>query len=219
MNDAAIEQAQAEACEAQADRLEHDWWEAQADTSLAEALAADRPELHDPAVRQAWEIDGDNTATWALRKLAQQRDELDRIDAAADAEIARIKAWQEDAKRPVERAAAFFEGKLISYRRRLEAANPKLPKTYKLPAGDIAVRAGRPSVKVTDETAFVAWAIDNAPDALSYRPKVSALKDMDRADDGHLVEPETGELVPGVVEVTADPTYSVKPATPEPEPF
>ena len=70
-----------------------------------------------------------------------------------------------------------------------------------------------------DETAFVAWAIDNAPDALSYRPKVSALKDMDRADDGHLVEPETGELVPGVVEVTADPTYSVKPATPEPEPF
>ena len=80
------------------------------------------------------------------------------------------------------------------------------------------MRAGRSSVKVMDETAFVAWAIDNAPDALSYKPKVSALKDMDRADDGHLVAPDTGEIVPGVVEVVGEPTYSVKPAATE-EPF
>lgn len=211
--------AEAEAANAAADALEHQWEERTADLTLVEALAADRPELADPTVRQAWAIDGDNTATWALRKLAAQRDEIDRIDAAADAEILRVKQWAEDAKRQPERAAAFFEAKLIDYRRRLEAENPNLPKTYRLPAGDIAVRAGRSSVKVTDESAFVDWAQDNAPHALTYKPKVSGLKGMDRADDGHLVEPETGELVPGVVEVTADPTYSVKPATPEPEPF
>jgi hypothetical protein len=67
--------------------------------------------------------------------------------------------------------------------------------------------------------AFVDWAQDNAPHALTYKPKVSGLKGMDRADDGYLVDPNTGELVPGGVEITADPTYSVKPTPAEPEPF
>ena len=206
---------QIEAAEAQADQLEHDWWQVQADLTLAEALAADRPELAEPAAREAWQIDGDNTAVWALRKLAAQRDEIDRIDRIADAEIDRVKRWAEDAKRQPERAAAFFEAKLIDYRRDLETYDPALPKTYRLPAGDICVRAGRASVKVIDESAFVDWACDNRPSALTYKPKVSALKDCDRADDGHLVDTATGELIPGVVEITADPTYSVKPSVSE----
>lgn len=209
--------AQTEAAEAAADALEHQWYESQADLTLTEALAADRPELATPEARQAWTIDGDNTAVWALRKLAAQRDEIERIDAAADAEILRVKAWAEEAKRGPERAAAFFEGRLIRYRRDLEDHNPNLPKTYRLPAGELLVRAGRTSVKVVDESAFVDWANENAPQALTYKPKVSALKDLPRS--GERIIDVHGEPVPGVVEITAEPTYSVKPVTPEPEPF
>lgn len=216
MNDPLLDAAEQEAAEFAADRMEQDFLAQQADLTLAEALAADRGDLATPEAREAWAIDGDNTAVWALRKLAAQRDEIDRIDAAADAEIARIKQWQEDAKRGPERAAAFFEGKLIAYRRDLEEHNPNLPKTYRLPVGDICVRAGRSSVRVTDESAFIDWAADNRPSALTYKPKVSALKDLPRS--GERIIDETGEPVPGVVELTADPSYSVKPSVQE-DPF
>lgn len=194
--------------------VEQDWYEIQATATLAEALAADRDDLSTPEARQAWSIDGDNSAVWALRKLAAQRAEIARIDRDADAEILRIKEWAEEAKRGPERAASFFEAKLIDYRRRLEAADPKLPKTYKLPAGTIAVRAGSKSVKVTDKAAFVEWAADNRLDALTLTPRVSGLADLPRTGDGELVGAE-GEVVPGVIEVTGDPTYTVKPTATE----
>lgn len=207
---------QIEAAEAQADALEADWLNEQHDQTLAEALAADRDDLATTEARQAWRIDGDNTASWALRKLAAMEAERDRIRRAAQAEIDRVQAWATAAEAGPNRAIEFFTGKLIDYRRDLEEQNPKLAKTYKLPAGDIAVRAGRPSVKVVDESAFVDWAVDHAPQALTYKPKVTGLKDLPRS--GEQIIDGNGEPVPGVVEITAPPSYSVKPCI-QPEPF
>jgi len=209
---------QTEAAEAQADQLEQDWLNQQGYLSLVEALAADGPDIgQTEEARQAWRIDGDNTAVWALRKLAAQEAEIERIRRTAQAEIERVQAWALTAENGPARAADFFRSKLIDYRRRLEADNPALPKTYRTPAGDIAVRAGRTSVKVIDESQFVDWAVDHKPSALTYKPKVTGLKDFPRSGE-QIIDPETGEAVPGVASHTADPTYSVKPST-EPEPF
>jgi len=181
---------------------------------LADELGFD---ARTPEAQQAWEVDGDNTAQWAIDKIAAATEERDRIRRNAQDAIEQIqaKALRDEARST--RTIEFMTGKLIDYRRRLEAENPKLPKTYPLPNGDLCVRAGRPSVKVIDEGAFVDWAVDHAPQALTYKPKVTGLKHLDRGPDGVLVT-DAGEQVPGVREVQGEPSYSVKPNV-QPEPF
>jgi len=209
--------ADVEASEAVADQIEQAWLADQA----AEALADELGDLDDRVGRtataqQAWNIDGDKTAMWAIGKLHDATEERDRIRRNAQHQIEQIqaKALRDEARST--RTIEFMTGKLISYRRQLEAVNPKLPKTYRLANGDICVRAGRASVKVIDESAFVDWASDNRPSALSYKPKVSALKDLPRS--GERIIDEDGATIPGVVEVVSDPSYSVKPSVNE-EPF
>lgn len=213
-----IERAEIEASEAVADLIQHAWEDDQAAQAFADELGDDAPIGYTATAQQHWEIDGDNTAMWAIDKIHTATEERDRIRRNAQHQIEQIQAKALRDEAGSTRTIEFMTGKLIAYRRHLEQDNPKMPKTYRLANGDLTVRAGRASVKVIDESAFVDWATDNRPSALTYKPKVSALKDMDRAEDGSLVDPDTGEIIPGVLEVTADPTYSVKPSVTE-EPF
>lgn len=203
-----------EAAEFAADQIEAAW----EDDRNAEALA---DEVGDDIGRtshaqQAWEVDGDNTAMWAIGKLDAAIAERDRIRRNAQYQIEQIQAKALRDEAVSTRTIDFMTAKLVGYRRRLEADNPQLPKTYRLANGDLCVRAGRPSVRVIDESAFIDWATDNQPSALSYKPKVSALKDLGRVD-GQIID-SNGEPVPGVIEVAGEPSYTVKPSTQE-DPF
>ena len=182
---------------------------------LTDHLLATGPDLDDPTVKERWVCDSDEKATWCLRKLAAIQAERDRIKRLWEAEEARLNAWLMDADRPLEHDAAFFIGQLQGYRMQLEDENPDLPKTYKLPTGALARRAGRESTYIGDEDAFVAWAKDNCPDALRVTPKVTPLKDWMRQvdEDGtvHLVSPD-GEVVPGVRVLRGEDRIEVRPA-------
>ena len=182
-------------------------------TDLHEHLTAAPADLDlaDDDARERWRIDGDETATWAGRKLGQAEGEMARIKAIADTEIQRIEAWRDDALRIAERDVDFFTARLVEYRRDLEAANPKLAKSYKLPTVVLKRRAGRESTRITDPAAFIAWAEANHPDAVKVRrdPLVSALADLPRDDNGQLVA-DGGEIVPGVESVTAGDSYTVQ---------
>lgn len=160
-------------------------------------------DLADATIREVWTIPDSEAANWAFRKLAHAQEELARIKADAAAEIARIQAWADDASRPLESDAAWFTGRLIEYRRRLEDADPTLPKTYRLPFGSITRRKLPDKTVVTDKAAAIAWAQEHAPDAVKLDLLVSQLPDAD---------PETGELVPGVERVVGVDKYDAKPA-------
>lgn len=204
-----------EASEAIADQIQQAWEHDRTAEALADELGDDAPIGRTATAQQAWEVDGDNTAMWAIDKIHTATEERDRIRRNAQHQIEQIQAKALRDEATATRTIDYMTGKLIAYRRRLEAANPKLPKTYRLANGDLTVRAGRASVKVIDESAFVDWATDNRPSALTYKPKVSALKDCARTDDGYLVVKDSGEIIPGVVEITAEPTYTVKPSVTE----
>lgn len=188
-------------------------------TDLAEHLAAG-PDLTDQGHRDTWTIDDDELANWALRRLAAAQNEIARIRHAARTEIARVEAWADDAEQAVRHDVDFFTGRLIDYRRRLEAADPKLAKTYKLPAGSISRRAGRAKVQVLDEAALTAWALKECPEAVAVRVLTTPLADQRRYqpvgnvdDDGTRVLVDAdGAVVPGVQVVTGPDTYAAKPA-------
>lgn len=185
---------------------------------LTDHLLTLGPDLADDETRERWVVENDDMAGWAFRKIARAETERSRIRQDAAAEIARIEAWAADAERTVDHDVQFFTGKLIEYRRMLEDRDPDLPKTYKTPLGSIARRAGRSKVNVINEAAFVEWAQEALPDALTMKPRVSALSDF--ADmSGHLIDPVSGEKVPGVERVTSPDRYEVRPADATPGPF
>jgi hypothetical protein len=177
------------------------------------------PELTEAA--EAWRVDGDRTATWALRKIAEYEAEVARLRTAAEHERERIERWEERVTAEPLKSIAFFREHLIRYRRTLELDNPKLAKTYKLPGGTIARTKGRTSVVVDEPDAFVLWALENDHDDLvKMTPLPGALKgdgfaapDIDPAGETgceSVVVGPAGEVVPGVRIVRADPTYAVK---------
>lgn len=69
----------------------------------------------------------------------------------------------------------------------------------------------KPGPKVTDEQAFIEWAVLNAAEVLETRIRTSALsglvKDLPKGEDGEVYDPETGEAIPGLRIMTGTPTY------------
>ena len=188
-----------------------DWLDRAMVASLRTTADAIRAELDLRAERgtpTGWQgVIDDSTAAWALARIAEKVTEIDRIRRNAQAYIDQIQADALRDEKPLTDAVAYFEGELRRYYETL----PGQPSTYKLPTGKIERRAGRPSTKVTDDVAFLAWAAESCPAAVKRTPLVSALKDFARTDDGALVTPD-GEPVPGVEVVVGEPTVSIKPA-------
>lgn len=168
---------------------------------------SDDVDLDDPEQRERWRVDGDKTATWALGKLKAARAEAERLRANAKELIEEIQFQLGlDLKGP-EDDASFFESALIEYRRTLEDANPKLPKTYKLPLGRLKTRVGSKSTLVSDPDALVAWLTEHGKtEAVKAEPRVSVVKEL----FPELVDPESGERLPGVEFLMGDDTYTVE---------
>lgn len=163
------------------------------------------------AAESEWHgITDDTLAQWALGKLAAYTTERDRIRRNAQAEVERIQAKALADEKPITDKIDWLTGELTGFMRTIRKANPKV-KTYKLPGGDLISRAGSKSTKVTDEAAFITWALKNAQAAIKMTPLVSVL------DPSHgftktktgAITAAGGEIVPGVEIVTADDTYSV----------
>ncbi len=173
-------------------------------------LPPDYPEdLSSTAIAEHWTVTTDTQAVWAMRKLAKAQAEDRRIHDMYAEEIERLELEREMALRGPRRDFEFFAGLLIDYRRRLEADDPKLPKTYKLVGGAITRRHQGERVGIVDPVAFSAWAKDNRPDAVKLTPRVSELRTVDLVD-GKVVDRVTGEVVPGTTVIDATETYAVK---------
>lgn len=162
-----------------------------------------------------WQVDDDETAEWALRKLRATADELDRRRLQKEAWQERIEEWWRRASKPLQARRDFFEGALRDYMRRRREADPQV-KSVALPSGIIGSRASKAKLRVVDEEALISWAKANSLSSLvRVREEVnrSALPGLPFRDrDGRPVDPVTGEFVPGLVLEPSDVAYWVKPS-------
>jgi hypothetical protein len=192
---------------------------------LTEYLLTPAPvDLTDEEAAERWQIDDDNGAQWALGIRANAEAEKARIDHRHDRERARLDEWHRMAAAGPLRTIEVMDAKLIDYRRALEAANPRLPLTYRLPGGAVKRRKATVRTVVTDEPALVAWCSRFLPDALKVTvlrsdvAKVCLTTIGDQPGTGSLIT-DDGEVVPGVEQVRPADFYSVVSADPIPEPF
>jgi len=153
----------------------------------------------------------DSHAEWAMKKRRQEIAEINRLEALKVAEIQHATEWADEHQGPRRAAVERLDAALIDYYRRLEDADPDLPKTYNLPSGVVRRRKQPVRAEVVDEDEFVNWALANDPFVLKVpKPMISKVTTANQyrfTDDGMVVF--DGEVVPGVHVVGGDDRYSV----------
>lgn len=174
-----------------------------------------------PASRAGmWRIEDDRQASWALAKLAAAQAELAAIDDEYQGRLHLLNGWLAARGGKPRRTLEFMTDRLTAYALRLRREDPKA-KTLLLPEGKVSTRV--PSspwkVEVGNRGALVAWALANAPEGM-LRPSLAPTGEwLDRFDiverDGtaKVVDPETGEEIPGLWATPAEPSATVRVAT------
>jgi predicted transcriptional regulator len=179
-----------------------------------QAIEADdmgRPTVSTAHPRGYWnirDVSGDdaqkarNLAEWACRKHQEADDAIAAVVEAADAQVAQVRAWQQEQTRKHERRAEWFVGVLDLYQQDFAPEE----KTTKLVAGKI-VRRDMPPCKSTNEAECLEWALARE-DVDALAPRRLALGEVNKClkkqADGSYADADTGEVVPFMRE-TANP--------------
>lgn len=161
--------------------------------------------------RERYQIEDINQANWALRKIAAAKAAIKEREELARAEIERINKWLESETEELQRDIDFFTGLLEEYHREQLAKDSKA-KTIKLPYGVLKMRKQQPQYQ-RDDVAIKEWAAKNRPDVLvPQEPKLdwAALKKSLQITGGQAIDPETGEVVPGITVIEREPKFSVE---------
>lgn len=163
-----------------------------------------------------WRIDGERTANWALRRLADAMADIAAAEAVAAEQRQRTDAWLERRCAAARRTASFMESRLKDYLRARVAADPRL-RTIPLPDGDLKATASTSLLPATTDDALLAWCKEHHPEFVKVDESVKKgeLKKALRANpQGGLlpVLAATGEAVP--VKVDREDNYTVKPDRP-----
>lgn len=180
---------------------------------------------HEPAAasdREAYRIGGLREADWAARKLRQAKDALGASEFEAAAQKAEIDEWLAHERAVHQPDIDYFTGLLTRWWQgeigaELDTVGADWArlktKSRRLPCGaEVAARKNPDSLIVQDDHAFLGWLLDNRPalvETIQRAKKADAKKALTvgaRSPDAldpwatvaPLVDPDTGETVPGV---------------------
>ena len=155
---------------------------------------------------EAWGIKDDGTADWAVRKIAEARQEVDKmaVHFERQLEIARTKCQNKE---------NFFLSRLSRYFESVPRRVTKTTEKYALPSGDLVLKVQQPKYE-KDDTALVAWLKENQMNDFVENkpvPKWGELKKQCTAmEDGSVIDTTTGEVVQGVRAEIRPKTFEVK---------
>lgn len=179
---------------------------------LMEIIEADRAEIEDQELKERWKVENLEAANWCLRKLAALKAKQQEIDKLAKQEMERIRVWQEQASKGLERQAEFFTGLLEEYHRRELAADPKR-KTITTPYGEMHLRKQQPQWEYHEEQ-LMTYLKANRPDLvkekITYLPDKASIKKYCKVSGNQVFDIITGEVIPGVAVYDRAEAFSVK---------
>src|SRR5690606_38913034 len=162
---------------------------------------------------EGFRIDNDERAEWAVRKIKQAKENIERRKAFVQAEIERLQAWQ---KLQDERDQATIDRMTSLLHPYFESLRPSLGKrkSYSLPSGTLQVRTAQVSY-ARDEEQLLAYArqigLVKIRESVDWAEIKKRLQPAGHHPGAPVVDAETGEIVPGVT--VAEPereVFSVK---------
>lgn len=162
----------------------------------------DNFDASDIPTRDAFSIDDEASAAWAIRKTRAASDRITKAERLAEGEWDRIKHWLESSTKSDRDSVEFFTGLLTEFHARVLADDPTC-KSIKLPHGTLTSRAQQDAWEI-DAEQFIPWARTHAPEVLIEQgPSIDK-----KAAKAYLLE--TGEEAPGVTITARGPSFTVK---------
>lgn len=166
------------------------------------------------AAREAFVVDDDHKADWALREIRKQRAETQRLNNVRQSQIDELKAAMAREEARCEKATMYLESLLKGYFDSVPHKATKTQQTYALPSGRLVLKM--PAQKLDhDDARIAAWFA--AQDAELRRryvadvPKVQwaeLKKNLTVTGNGVFLN-DTGEEIPGVVATMSEPRFEI----------
>ena len=161
--------------------------------------------------RAPFRITDDRCADWAIRKIAEERSEYNRLKDLADQQKAAIDEKVEAARRRMENGTSFLTGCLADFFRTVPHKTTKTTEKYRLLSGTLTLKKGGTKAKV-DDAKLVPWLRANGYGDLvkvEESAKWGELKKL-LTYTGEIAAIEgTGEIVEGVTAYEAPDTFTV----------
>jgi phage host-nuclease inhibitor protein Gam len=130
--------------------------------------------------RAPFRITDDRCADWAIRKIADERSEYDRLKALADEQIAAINEKVAAARKRMENGTSYLTSCLADFFATVPHKETKTTEKYRLLSGTLTFKKGTTKTKL-DETKLVPWLKANGYGELVRRHRNP---DRDRRDRG-----------------------------------
>jgi hypothetical protein len=170
-----------------------------------EAMPVDTGEDYDtePPV-----LDGLEQVAYHVRRVREERAELEALEAVYRAELERMKDRWENRREVIENRIAWHLIPVESWHR----SHPDT-RTIEVPHGTLKLSVPK-TLKVfigsgdDDKAKVRQWAIESHPEILGD-PLVTKVRSVTLVVDGRVVDADTGEIVPGVTAVLPDPSWSL----------
>lgn len=148
-------------------------------------------------------------ANWALRKIKEIKDEVQKIDDLYQEELLRINSWKEREIEEYNTAIEYFENLLEQYMREEREKDPKFK--ISTPYGKVSTRKQQPKfIRKDDE--FIKWLKENnKTDYIKVEEKANwgDFKKNITVKDG-IVVTEDGEIVDGIVAEEREDKITIK---------
>lgn len=165
-----------------------------------------------PWADEPWRPEDESAADWVARKALRAAQTLAAKQAQRDRLVAQADAWLASERKRLDSTIAWAEGLLADWLAGEIDADPKGKKSRELPCGVVVKRtAGRTTTEIVDLEAFKDWAEGNGHVEL-LRIKVEPDKrELNKLpgdpEDGFVVDPESGERIPGLGRTVSPDSY------------
>lgn len=162
--------------------------------------------------QKGFSINDDATADWAVRKIAEERKELERLKTIAEQQIEEINLKVKHLEETMERKTAFLKGCLAQYFQTVPHKSTKTQESYKLLSGSLVMKFGGQKLVKNDAELVDYFHQNEMPEYIKTKeePKWAEFKKNLSIVDGNVIDNTTGEIV-NVVRVEDVPsTFDVK---------
>ena len=176
---------------------------------MMEEFASEFGEAQAEDETQRFVIDSDAKAEWAIRRIAEEESERDRLMAVCQNEIDRYTERKEAYAKRCEGRTANLRAMLLTYFGTVPVKETKTQQKYELPSGSLVMKKASSDFKADNDKLRDWLAGSGLTDYLKTEvsPKWAQVKkQLSASKDGSIVFGETGEIIPeGCVTIEEKP--------------